>query len=75
VELTTELLTTRHVSTGTVENVYRDLGAGAAIEVPMVINRWADLVLMLNALEVDLDKIERLELPTARGSGRNSEPA
>ena len=31
-ELPTELLTTRHVSTGTVENIYRDLGAEAAIE-------------------------------------------
>ena len=55
-ELVTQLLTTRHAAADTVEDVYRALGAEATIEVLMVINRWAGLALMLNALEVDLDE-------------------
>jgi hypothetical protein len=37
----------------------------ATIEILMVINRWAGLALMLNALDVDLDETARLSIPTA----------
>jgi hypothetical protein len=65
VELTTQLLTTRHPTAGAVEDVYTALGAEATVEVLMVINRWAGLALMLNALDVDLDETARLAIPSA----------
>jgi alkylhydroperoxidase family enzyme len=63
VRLTTELLTTRHAAAATVGEVYEALGAEATIEVLMVVNRWAGLALMLNALDVDLDETARLAVP------------
>jgi AhpD family alkylhydroperoxidase len=63
VELTTQLLTTRHASAAALDDVYKTLGAEATIEILMVINRWAGLALMLNALEVDIDETARLAIP------------
>ena len=63
VQLTTQLLTTRHATATALGDVYRALGAEATIEILMVINRWAGLALMLNALEVDLDESARLAIP------------
>jgi AhpD family alkylhydroperoxidase len=68
VELTTQLLTTRQATEGAVHEVYTALGAEAMIEVLMIINRWAGLALMLNALEVDLDETARLAIPPAERS-------
>jgi AhpD family alkylhydroperoxidase len=61
-QLTTELLTTRSVSGAVFDEVHRALGAEATVEVLMVINRYAGLALMLNALDVDLDESARLPM-------------
>jgi AhpD family alkylhydroperoxidase len=65
-QLTTELLTTRNVSSETFDRVHRALGSEASVEVLMVINRYAGLALMLNALDVDLDEDARLPIPPRR---------
>jgi AhpD family alkylhydroperoxidase len=67
-ELTWELLTTRAVTAKTFDRVQRDLGSQATVEVLMVINRYAGLALMLNALDVDLDANARLPIPPGRES-------
>jgi AhpD family alkylhydroperoxidase len=64
--LTSELLTTRNVSEDVFDQVHAALGSEATMEVLMVINRYAGLALMLNALEVDLDESARLPIPPAR---------
>jgi len=61
--LTTELITTRNVSAGVLDQVHTALGSEATMEVLMVISRYAGLALMLNALEVDLDDSARLPIP------------
>jgi AhpD family alkylhydroperoxidase len=58
--LTTELLTTRSVAEPLFDQVHTALGSEATVEVLMVINRYAGLALMLNALDVDLDETARL---------------
>jgi AhpD family alkylhydroperoxidase len=62
--LTTELLTTCHVSAEVFDRVQQALGSEATVEVLMVINRYSGLALMLNALEVDLDESARLPIPS-----------
>jgi AhpD family alkylhydroperoxidase len=62
-QLTTELLTTRSVSSETFDRVHHALGSEASVEVLMVISRYAGLALMLNALDVDLDDDARLPVP------------
>ncbi len=69
--LTTELLTTRSVSADTFDRVHRALGSEACVEVLMVINRYAGLALMLNALDVDLDISARLPIPPRREPPQN----
>ncbi len=64
--LTTELLTTRNVSASVFDQVHKALGSEATVEVLMVINRYAGLALMLNALEVDLDETARLPIPSTQ---------
>jgi hypothetical protein len=64
VRLTSELLTTRTVAATLFDQVHDALGSEATIEVLMLISRYAGLALMLNALDVDLDESNRLELPT-----------
>jgi AhpD family alkylhydroperoxidase len=59
-QLTTELVTTRGVAAAVLDEVHQALGSEAAVEVLMVINRYAGLALMLNALDVDLDETARL---------------
>ena len=59
-QLTTELVTTRGVAGPVVDQVREALGGEATVEVLMVINRYAGLALMLNALDVDLDETARL---------------
>lgn len=70
--LTTELLTTRHVSAEVFDHVHRVLGSEATVEVLMIINRYSGLALMLNALEVDLDESARL--PILSRHDRNDGP-
>jgi 4-carboxymuconolactone decarboxylase len=70
-QLTTELLTTRSVSADTFDRVHRALGAEATVEVLMVVNRYAGLALMLNALDVDLDESARLPIPPRRKPPQN----
>ena len=65
--LTTELVATRNVQSALFEEVHDALGSEATIEVLMVINRYAGLALMLNALDVDLDESARLPLPVTPG--------
>ena len=65
--LTTKLLTARSVDPALFDEVHNALGAEATIEVLMLINRWAGLALMLNALEVDLDESACLSIPTTQG--------
>ena len=67
VRLTSELLTTRNVSAALFDRVHTALGSAATIEILMVIGRYAGLALMLNALDVDLDKSARLTVPAPRG--------
>ncbi len=62
-QLTTELLTTRTVAAPLLDRVHKALGSEITVEVLMVINRYAGLALMLNALEVDLDETARLSIP------------
>jgi AhpD family alkylhydroperoxidase len=64
--LTTELLTTQAVSAQTFDLAHQALGSQATVEVLMVINRYAGLALMLNALDVDLDESARLPIPPRR---------
>jgi AhpD family alkylhydroperoxidase len=64
--LTTELLTTRSVSDAVFDQVHQDLGPEATVEVLMIINRYAGLALMLNALDVDLDESARLPIPATQ---------
>jgi AhpD family alkylhydroperoxidase len=64
--LTTELLTTRSVSTEVFDQVHTALGSDATVELLMVISRYAGLALMLNALDVDLDESARLPIPPRR---------
>jgi AhpD family alkylhydroperoxidase len=61
-QLTTELLTTRNVSAAVFDQVHKVLGSEATVEVLMLINRYAGLALMLNALDVDLDESARLPI-------------
>jgi alkylhydroperoxidase family enzyme len=65
-ELTTELLTTRGVTAAIFDHVHRALGSMATVELLMIINRYAGLALMLNALDVDLDESARLPIPPPR---------
>jgi AhpD family alkylhydroperoxidase len=65
-QLTTELLTTRSVADAVFDRVHHALGSEATVEVLMVINRYAGLALMLNALDVDLDETARLPIPARR---------
>jgi len=60
--LTTELLTTRGVAAALFDQVHTALGSEATMEVLMIINRYAGLALMLNALDVDLDDTARLPI-------------
>jgi AhpD family alkylhydroperoxidase len=62
-ELTTELLTTRGVAAALFDEAHRALGSEGTIEVLMLINRWAGLALMLNALDVDVDESARISIP------------
>jgi AhpD family alkylhydroperoxidase len=62
-QLTSELLSTRGVSDAVFDQVHRELGPQATVEVLMVINRYSGLALMLNALDVDLDESARLPIP------------
>jgi alkylhydroperoxidase family enzyme len=62
-QLTSELVATQSVSAEVVEQVHTALGSEAAVEVLMVIARYAGLALMLNALDVDLDETARLPIP------------
>lgn len=64
--LTTELVTTRRVAAPLFDEVHQALGTEATVEVLMVINRYAGLALMLNALDVDLDETARLPMPPPR---------
>ena len=64
--LTTELLTTRSVSTEVFDQVHTALDSEATVELLMVISRYAGLALMLNALDVDLDESARLPIPPRR---------
>jgi alkylhydroperoxidase family enzyme len=66
--LTTELLTTRSVSTEVFDQVHTALGSEATVELLMVIGRYAGLALMLNALQVDLDETARLPIPPRQAS-------
>jgi AhpD family alkylhydroperoxidase len=68
-QLTTELLETRGVAAPLFDQVHEALGPEAIVEVLMVIGRYAGLALMLNALDVDLDKTARL--PTIPSDTRN----
>ena len=61
--LTTELVTTRRVAAELFDQVHTALGSEATMEALMVINRYAGLALMLNALDVDLDQTARLPVP------------
>jgi AhpD family alkylhydroperoxidase len=70
-QLTSELLTTRTVAADTFDRVLRALGSEACVEVLMVINRYAGLALMLNALDVDLDESARLPIPPRREPPHN----
>ncbi|TAM66317.1 carboxymuconolactone decarboxylase family protein [Mycobacterium sp.] len=65
-QLTTELVTTRRVAAPLLDRVHTALGSEATIEALMVINRYAGLALMLNALDVDLDETARLPVPPTR---------
>ncbi|WIM88041.1 carboxymuconolactone decarboxylase family protein [Candidatus Mycobacterium wuenschmannii] len=65
-QLATELLTTHTVAADTFDRVHLELGTEATVEVLMVINRYAGLALMLNALDVDLDTTARLPIPPNR---------
>jgi AhpD family alkylhydroperoxidase len=71
-QLTTELLTTRSVAAPLFDKVHKALGSEATVEVLMVINRYAGLALMLNALDVDLDETARLPIPQARQNTKSS---
>jgi alkylhydroperoxidase family enzyme len=62
--LTTELLTTRAVAPEVLERVHQQLGTEATVEVLMIINRWSGLALMLNALDIDVDEVARVVIPT-----------
>jgi alkylhydroperoxidase family enzyme len=64
--LTSELLTTRSVSTAVFDQVHTALGPEATVEVLMIINRYSGLALMLNALDVDLDESARLPTPSTQ---------
>jgi AhpD family alkylhydroperoxidase len=61
--LTTELLTTRRVAAALFEEAHRALDSEGTVEVLMLINRWAGLALMLNALDVDVDESARISIP------------
>lgn len=65
-QLTTELVTTRRVASPLFDQVHNALGSEATMEALMVINRYAGLALILNALEVDLDETARLPIPPTR---------
>jgi AhpD family alkylhydroperoxidase len=69
-QLTTELLTTHRVCAAVFGQVHKALGSEATVELLMVINRYAGLALMLNALDVDLDETARL--PTIPQARRNA---
>lgn len=64
--LTTELVTTRRVTAELFGEVHQALGSEATMEALMVINRYAGLALMLNALDVDLDDTARLPVPPTK---------
>jgi hypothetical protein len=44
-------------------SVHHGLGTNATVEVLMLINRWAGLALMINALDIDLDTTARISIP------------
>lgn len=67
-QLTSELLTTRQVGAELFDQVHKAMGSEATVEVLQVVNRWAGLALMLNALEVDLDESARLLTPPREGA-------
>lgn len=67
-QLTSELLTTRHLGAELFDQVHKTLGSEATVEVLQVVSRWAGLALMLNALDVDLDESARLLTPTREGT-------
>jgi AhpD family alkylhydroperoxidase len=54
VRLTTELIQTKDVGAELFEQVRSALPDEASVEILMLINRWAGLALILNALDVDL---------------------
>ena len=62
--MTTELLTTHGVPSSVFDEVHKTLGTAATIEVLMLVNRWAGLALILNAVDVDLDECARISIPT-----------
>lgn len=64
--LTTELVATRRVTAELFAQVHQALGSEATMEALMVINRYAGLALMLNALDVDLDETARLPVPPTK---------
>lgn len=64
--LITELVTTRRVAAELFGEVHQALGSEATMEALMVINRYAGLALMLNALDVDLDETARLPVPPTK---------
>jgi alkylhydroperoxidase family enzyme len=61
-KLTTELLTTHRAEKPVFDEVHEALGTEATVELLMIINRYAGLALMLNALDVDLDETARLPM-------------
>jgi hypothetical protein len=54
---------TRGVSAALFDDVHKALGSEATIEILLLIDRYAGLTLMLNALDVDLDENARLTIP------------
>lgn len=65
--LTTELMATRGVAFALFDQAHQALGSEGTIEVLMLINRWAGLALMLNALDVDVDASVRISIPVDEG--------
>jgi hypothetical protein len=51
------------VSAAIFTDVHDPLGSEATVALLTVINRWAGLALMLNALDVDIDDGARINVP------------
>ncbi|MDT5057318.1 MAG: hypothetical protein QOF66_5684 [Mycobacterium sp.] len=64
-QLVTDMLTTRSVSAAIFTEVHDALGSEATVALLTVINRWAGLALMLNALDVDIYDGARITVPVA----------